>query len=146
MCAATNPVKSGPSDEMLPWQVRIQAQEALGKSVHSFPGSHAFLLEDLVQLLTPARADVTHEQFKGALYTLLGNKQRTLLVLCDWPFLGNLWPALVGARHSEKPSIIGLLEHILETLQKHLETIQLALTVGGIPQGTALGSLLLRGC
>lgn len=110
-------------------EVRIQAQEALGKSVHSFPGSHAFLLEDLVQLLTPARADVTHEQFKGALYTLLGNKQRTLLVLCDWPFLGNLWPALVGARHSEKPSIIGLLEHILETLQKHLETIQLALTV-----------------
>uniref|UniRef100_A0A023GM02 Putative proteasome activator complex subunit ixodes scapularis proteasome activator complex subunit n=1 Tax=Amblyomma triste TaxID=251400 RepID=A0A023GM02_AMBTT len=110
-------------------EVRIQAQEALGNCVHSFSGSHGLLLEGLTQLLTPERADVTHEQFKGALYTLLGKKQRTMLVLCDWPFLGQLWPALVGARHSEKPSIIWLLEHILETLQKHLETMQLALKV-----------------
>ncbi|XP_065305913.2 proteasome activator complex subunit 4A-like [Dermacentor albipictus] len=110
-------------------EVRIQAQEVLGNCVHSYPGSHTLLLKGLLQLLTPERTEVTHEQFKGALYTLLGKKQRTMLVLCDWPFLGSLWPALVGARHSEKPSIIWLLEHILETLQKHLETIQLALKV-----------------
>ncbi|KAK8767206.1 hypothetical protein V5799_006012 [Amblyomma americanum] len=110
-------------------EVRIQAQEVLGNCVNSYLGSHSLLLEGLTQLLTPEHPEVTHEQFKGALYTLLGKKQRTMLVLCDWPFLGQLWPALVGARHSEKPSIIWLLEHILETLQKHLETMQIALKV-----------------
>ncbi|KAL3232022.1 hypothetical protein MRX96_023105 [Rhipicephalus microplus] len=110
-------------------EVRIQAQEVLGNCVHNYPGSHTLLLGGLMEQLTPERPEVTHEQFKGALYTLLGKKQRTMLVLCDWPFLGSLWPALVGARHSEKPSIIWLLEHILETLQKHLETIQIAIKV-----------------
>lgn len=110
-------------------EVRIQAQEVLGNCVHSYPGSHTLLLGGLMELLTPERPEVTHEQFKGALYTLLGKKQRTMLVLCDWPFLDSLWPALVSARHSEKPSIIWLLEHILETLQKHLETIQIAIKV-----------------
>ncbi|CAN7938235.1 unnamed protein product [Ixodes hexagonus] len=108
--------------------VRTQAQEALGKCVHSFQGSHHVLMKSVVHMLM-ARDGVTHEQLKGALYVALGKKQRHFLTVGDWEALSQLWPALVGARHSEKPSIIWLLEHILESLQKYLETMQVTLKV-----------------
>lgn len=109
-------------------EVRTQAQEALGKCVHSFQGSHRLLMKGVVHMLT-AKEGVIHEQLKGALFVVLGKKQRHFLTVGDWEALGQLWPALVGARHSEKPSIIWLLEHILESLQRYLETTQVTLKV-----------------
>ncbi|XP_077536244.1 proteasome activator complex subunit 4-like [Haemaphysalis longicornis] len=107
-------------------KIRILAQDVLAQCVGSFRGSHTLLLDELVDLLTPARADVTHEQFKGALYMLLSHHGH-LLVVGDWSFLGRLWPALVGSRDSEKPSIVGLLDSIVRTLMNRLETTQLTL-------------------
>lgn len=44
-------------------QVRTQAQEALGKCVHSFQGSHRLLMKGVVHMLT-AKEGVIHEQLK----------------------------------------------------------------------------------
>ncbi|XP_064483757.1 proteasome activator complex subunit 4-like [Ornithodoros turicata] len=109
-------------------EVRIQAQEVLGKCIQCYPRAYNFLVDDLVHFLTSSN-DITHEQFKGALYVVLGKKQRTFLTAGDWELLNQLWPALVAARHSEKPSIIGLLDNISESLQKYLNTTQILLEV-----------------
>lgn len=109
-------------------EVRMQAQEVLGKSIQCYPRSYHFIVDDIVHLITSSN-DITHEQFKGALYVVLGKKQRTFLTAGDWDLLSRLWPALVAARHSEKPSIIWLLDNISESLQKYLNTTQIQLKV-----------------
>ena len=52
---------------------------------------------------------VSHEEFKGALYIILQNQ---LLVKHNWTLQCELWPALVTAQHSEKPSITALVKSI----------------------------------
>lgn len=65
-------------------QVRSRAQEALCSVLTSFPHSYKSVMPDLIRLISPDNKEVTHEQFKGALYVLLGTKQRTLLVKHNW--------------------------------------------------------------
>ena len=40
-----------------------------------------------------------------------------------------LWPALVNSRHSEKPSIIKLLDDVINKLHKNIETTEININV-----------------
>ena len=58
----------------------------------------------------------------GALYTLIGHKDRTFVTKHDWTTIFKIWPSILLSRHSEKPSIAKLLDYLLSTLQTYLET------------------------
>ena len=91
-------------------EVRTYAQDLLNKLLGRTPReSHAILLDQIVECLKPS-PNVTHQQFKGALYILYSDSK--LGFFNNWQFLAKLIPALVKAQHSDKPSIVELLKEI----------------------------------
>ena len=89
-------------------KVRIQAQSILSKALKLFPYSYNAVLDQVLPLLRPGE-QVSHEQFKGALYIVLQNQ---LLVKHNWRLQSSLWPALVSSEHNEKPSVTALIKSI----------------------------------
>lgn len=114
-------------------EVRGKAQDAINYFFRFFPYCYRAILPNILDLLKKDNK-VTHEQFKGALYLCLGKKGRSLLIAHDWSTLTQLWPALVNAQHSEKPSIIKLIDHdITGSVRKNFDTFMIKFTV---PQET----------
>ena len=85
------------------------------------------LLEPVTELLSGDNSEekVSHEAFKGALYILIGHKDKTMLTKHDWSTLLKLWPHVLLSRHSEKPSVAKLLDQVFKTLHKYSETFAL---------------------
>ena len=71
----------------------------------------------------------------GCLYLLLGRQSKSLMVRRDWESLIQLWPAVVATRHSEKPSIIQLMNAISDAVLYHMELFAIHQTVGTRNQG-----------
>ncbi|XP_065838430.1 proteasome activator complex subunit 4-like [Oscarella lobularis] len=92
-------------------EVRLKCQQALAASFESFRHSSRFLLPDLLEKLKSAD-HISHEEFKGALYILLTTR---CVYLCygQWDTLAKIWPALVQADHSEKPSVLSLINQLI---------------------------------
>ena len=109
--------------------VRSHAQSTLLKCTQNFAHSYKVLMPTLIRSLQQNEDVVSHEQFKGTLYVLLGSKQRTLLVKHCWQILRQLYPVLVGTRHSEKPSISKLLDQIMASIHQHFDTFTLSLDI-----------------
>ena len=91
-----------------------------------FAHSYKLLLPRLTELLSsPDAESVSHEQFKGALYVVLGYKNKPLLAKHSWSTIEALWPAVVDANRSEKPSVVKLLDAVLEAVSKFVDTIDI---------------------
>ena len=67
---------------------------------------------------------------QGALYLILGEQNRSLITKRSWEVIIKVWPVLVGAQHSEKPSILRLIDHIIDKLHKNVETAEINIVVG----------------
>ena len=63
------------------------------------------------------------------LYILTGPKHDLLITKRDWSFVRSLWPAIVLAKPSEKPSVITLQDNIQFYIMKGFLTTQIALEV-----------------
>ena len=63
------------------------------------------------------------------LYVLLSPKHDLLVTKRDWSFLRTLWPALILAKPSEKPSVINLRDNIQCHIMKEFITTQITLEV-----------------
>ena len=50
----------------------------------------------------------------------------------SWEVMNIVWPALVQAQHSEKPSILKLVDDIMDNLHKNIEAADLKLKVSEI--------------
>uniref|UniRef100_A0A2K6F2P3 Proteasome activator complex subunit 4 n=2 Tax=Propithecus coquereli TaxID=379532 RepID=A0A2K6F2P3_PROCO len=116
-------------------QVRNKAQQTFFAAL----GAYNFCCRDIIPLvlefLRPDRQDVTQQQFKGALYCLLGNHSGVCLAnLHDWDCIVQTWPAIVSSGLSqamslEKPSIVRLFDDLAEKIHRQYETIGLDFTI-----------------
>uniref|UniRef100_A0A8D2L1E2 Proteasome activator subunit 4 n=1 Tax=Varanus komodoensis TaxID=61221 RepID=A0A8D2L1E2_VARKO len=116
-------------------QVRNKAQHAFFAAL----GTYNFCCRDIIPLvlefLRPDGNNVTQQQFKGALYCLLGNHSGVCLAnLHDWDCIVQTWPAIVSSGLSkamslEKPSIVRLFDDLAEKIHRQYETIGLDFTV-----------------
>ncbi|KFO18474.1 Proteasome activator complex subunit 4 [Fukomys damarensis] len=112
-------------------QVRNKAQQTFFAAL----GAYNFCCRDIIPLvlefLQPGRQGVTQQQFKGALYCLLGNHSGVCLAnLHDWDCIVQTWPAIVSSGLSqamslEKPSIVRLFDDLAEKIHRQYETIGL---------------------
>ncbi|KAE8600768.1 hypothetical protein XENTR_v10013403 [Xenopus tropicalis] len=116
-------------------QVRNKAQQAFFTAL----GTYNFCCRDLIPLvlefLQPESQDVRQQQFKGALYCLLGNHGGVCLAnLHDWECIVQTWPAIISSGLSkamslEKPSIVRLFDDLAEKIHRQYETIGLDFSV-----------------
>ncbi|MGH0136569.1 UNVERIFIED_CONTAM: hypothetical protein FKN15_062569 [Acipenser sinensis] len=112
-------------------QVRSKAQQVFFVTL----GSYNFCCRDLIPLvleyLKPDRQDISQQQFKGALYCLLGNHNGVCLAnLHDWDCIVQTWPAVISSGLSkamslEKPSIVRLFDDLADKIHRQYETIGL---------------------
>uniref|UniRef100_A0A672JUD6 Proteasome activator complex subunit 4B-like n=1 Tax=Sinocyclocheilus grahami TaxID=75366 RepID=A0A672JUD6_SINGR len=119
-------------------QVRSKAQNVLFTAL----GTYNFCCRDIaprvLELLEPTRTDVTQQQFKGALYCLLGNHCGVCLAnLHDWDCIAQTWPSIVrsglsSAMSLEKPSIVRLFDDLADKVHRQYETIGIDFTVRSI--------------
>ncbi len=106
--------------------VRGKAQDALSRCLGTFSHSYMVVMPRLLKLIEK-KEDAVHEEFKGALYVILGSKNRSLLTKHNWQVMEKLWPALTMAQHSEKPSIIKLFEWISDAVFHGVDTFSIRL-------------------
>ena len=66
---------------------------------------------------------------QGALYLMLGQDKRSLVTKRSWEIMQQTWPVMVQAQHSEKPSVLRLIDAVIEKLHKNVETAELAIKV-----------------
>ena len=91
-------------------EVRSYAQDLLNKLLErASRETHSLILDQIIECISPL-PNITHQQFKGALYILHSDSK--LGFFNNWEFLAKLMPALVKAQHSDEPSVVDLLKEI----------------------------------
>lgn len=105
-------------------EVRILSQDTVYLMLNYFPFSESILVPMLVDELE--KREIEHNKFKGLLYLVIGRRSYSSISIDpNWQFLRRLWPALVESPHSEKPSIVKLLDRICNLVQKSFDTFEL---------------------
>lgn len=90
-----------------------------------------FLVKITVSLKTAVCCKLEYNLLyhQGALHVVLGEHKRSLVTKRTWEVMGKVWPALILAQHSEKPSIIRLIDGIADKLHKNMEGTELSIKV-----------------
>ncbi|CAH0756348.1 unnamed protein product [Diatraea saccharalis] len=110
--------------------VRILAQVRLYWMLCHYPYSYRALVPKLTELLKKGgEGDEWHARHKGALYMMLGPRSGPLTAKQDWEVVRTLWPAMLRAPLSEKPSILRLEQAFSESLHRHFPTVNTRLTL-----------------
>ncbi|XP_033974849.1 proteasome activator complex subunit 4B-like [Trematomus bernacchii] len=116
-------------------QVRSRAQHVLISAVGTFSFAYRDLIPRILQLLSPQHTTGTQQQFKGALYCMLGMQSGNCPASArDWDCVGEVWPALVRcglwpSMTLGKSSIGGLLDEIIDRIHRQHDTIGIYYTV-----------------
>nr|XP_054604918.1 proteasome activator complex subunit 4B-like [Nothobranchius furzeri] len=128
-------------------QVRSRAQSVLMTAMGTYGFCYRDMVPRIVQILSPLSTTDTQQQFKGALYCILGTHNGFCPAITrDWDCIGEVWSALVrcGLSHSmilEKPSIGQLFDDIIERIHRQYDTIgfiRCAETASQIAQSSSL--------
>uniref|UniRef100_A0A668UKK3 Proteasome activator subunit 4 n=1 Tax=Oreochromis aureus TaxID=47969 RepID=A0A668UKK3_OREAU len=116
-------------------QVRSKAQNVLFTALGTYNFCCRDLIPHVLEFLNPDNSAVTQQQFKGALYCLLGNHSGVCLAnLHDWECIALTWPAIVrsglsSAMSLEKPSIVRLFDDLADKIHRQYETIGIDFSV-----------------
>lgn len=121
-------------------QNRMKAQLVLVNLLKDYPFAYKSILDDLVALLNPAN-NSSHEQIKGALHILIDHKRDALVLRAGFEAQLKAMPAIVGTRHSEKPSIIDLLEQAQNSVVELYESYRIEYDISEEMRAIALSLL-----
>ncbi|KAL5009261.1 hypothetical protein ScPMuIL_014842 [Solemya velum] len=108
-------------------EVRKKAQSGLIMGFNTFPFSYRCLLPEIIRNVEDP--NVPEHQFKGALHIIQMNGKRNLAMKRSWEIMQVVWPAIVKAQHSEKPSILKVIDGIIHKVAKNIETTAIKMTV-----------------
>lgn len=107
-------------------EVRKRAQACLHQAFRSFVYSYHSCLPQITENIN--NQEIEQYVFKGSLYTIQGGGGKSCLASKrDWGTLAMIWPALVQAKQFEKPSILKVIEDILNKVFKNLETFAITI-------------------
>uniref|UniRef100_A0A671S9F1 Proteasome activator complex subunit 4A-like n=1 Tax=Sinocyclocheilus anshuiensis TaxID=1608454 RepID=A0A671S9F1_9TELE len=110
-------------------QVRSKAQNVLFTALGTYNLCCRDVIPAVLKYLDPDRTDVTQQQFKGALYCLLGNHSVICLAnLQYWDCITLTWPVIVRSGMSpsmslEKSSVVRLFDDLADKIHHQYETI-----------------------
>jgi proteasome activator subunit 4 len=107
---------------------RIRAQQVLDMFLSQVPYSFRLIVDQVLDIIKNQK-NVSHEEFKGALYILINGKRRAIVLKQDWETLLKIWPVMLRQQHSEKPSIIALFDVIVHTIAESFESFQVKFTL-----------------
>ncbi|XP_068596993.1 proteasome activator complex subunit 4A [Brachionichthys hirsutus] len=115
-------------------QVRSRAQNVLFTALGTYNFCYRDLVPHFLEFLDPNNSSVTQQQFKGALYCLMGNHRVSLANLHNWNCIALTWPAIVrsglsSAMSLEKPSIVRLFDDLADKIHRKFGTIHIDFTV-----------------
>ncbi|KAI4905889.1 hypothetical protein NFI96_014094 [Prochilodus magdalenae] len=116
-------------------QVRSKAQNALFTALGTYTFCCRDIIPQVLEYLNPSRTNVNQQQFKGALYCLLGNHIGVFLAnLQYWDCIALTWPAIVRSGLSpsmslEKPSVVRLFDDLADKIHRQYETIGTDFTI-----------------
>lgn len=102
--------------------VRLLAQSKLFGTMTIFPYAYRLVVDDVVKYLE-LDANEHHEQFKGILYVIGGQRRSRLIVKNDWECVQKIWLAMLRTNLSEKPSVVRLLDMINDAIHKEFPTV-----------------------
>uniref|UniRef100_A0A8C1X656 Proteasome activator subunit 4a n=1 Tax=Cyprinus carpio TaxID=7962 RepID=A0A8C1X656_CYPCA len=120
-------------------QVRSKAQNVLFTALGTYSLCCRDVYPAVLEYLDPDRTDVTQQQFKGALYCLLGNRSGICLAnLQYWDCITLTWPAIIRSGMSpcmslEKPSVVRLFDDLADKIHRQYETIGVDFSVKPTP-------------
>jgi len=106
-------------------EVRKRAQSCLNLALRTFSYSYTICLPQVVTNLQ--NEDVEQHIFKGSLYVVQGTAANCLATKRSWQTLNEVWPALVQARYFEKPSVLRVIDEIINKVFKSLETFSITM-------------------
>ncbi|XP_053613915.1 proteasome activator complex subunit 4B-like isoform X2 [Plodia interpunctella] len=110
--------------------VRILSQVRLYWMLSHYPYSYRALVPKLAEILTTGgEGEEWHDKHKGALYIMLGPRSWPLVAKQDWEVVRTLWPAILKAPLSEKPSILRLEQAFIDCLQRNFPAVNTRLTM-----------------
>ncbi|KAL4238306.1 Proteasome activator complex subunit 4 [Mactra antiquata] len=108
-------------------EVRKKAQSVLFQHFHSYPYTYRCLIKHVTEKIKSP--DTPEHEFQGALYIVLGNNKRTMTTKRSFEIISEVWPSIVQAQHSEKPSILNLIDQIISKTDKHVETTAIKIEI-----------------
>ncbi|KAL4715968.1 hypothetical protein ACJJTC_013268 [Scirpophaga incertulas] len=110
--------------------VRAHAQARLHVVLNTFPYSSRLLAPKLAKLLEDGgEGEEWHTRHKATLYMILGSRVTPLIAKQDWHVVATLWPAILKAPLSEKPSILRLEYSFGECIHRYFPTVNTRLTI-----------------
>lgn len=107
--------------------VRKKAQGVLFLGFHNLHYSYRSVIPTVIRNLKDGKTP--EHVFKGTLYIVFGVGKKNIATKCNWSVLGDLWPAIAQAQHSEKPSIIKVIDEIINKIVKNMESIAIDIKV-----------------
>ncbi|XP_031565856.1 proteasome activator complex subunit 4-like [Actinia tenebrosa] len=120
-------------------EVRIKAQKVMGLCIEVFDYYARSIIPSVLDKLRDD-SEVPHEAFKGALHILL-NSRMFFLVSHYWEIIVDVWPAIIQADHSEKPSITTLISSLGDKMIKKYDTVAIVRQIPDTAVNIAWGIL-----
>ncbi|XP_060805036.1 proteasome activator complex subunit 4B isoform X2 [Amyelois transitella] len=110
--------------------VRVLSQVRLYWMLSHYPYSYRALVPKLAEILNKGgEGDEWHAKHKGVLYIMLGPRSWPFVAKQDWEVVRTLWPAILKAPLSEKPSILRLEQAFIDCLQRNFPAVNTRLTM-----------------
>ncbi|XP_077865747.1 proteasome activator complex subunit 4-like [Saccoglossus kowalevskii] len=103
-------------------EVRSRAQNVLFMGMRFYAYCRRDLLPGILDNLRN-EPGISHQQFKGALFVLSGQRDWSLTIVHDFKIISQIWPAVIEAGHSEKPSIMKKIEEMVKKINRQYETV-----------------------
>lgn len=118
--------------------VRAPAQMRLFSMLNIYQFSYKCILDDIVDYLA-LDSNQNHESFKGILFVIGGTRRGRLIVRNNLEAVKKIWLALLKTNLSEKPSVVRLLDMIVEAIKSEFPTLAIELHIPDNCVDVALG-------